>query len=105
MNFYTDANGNQAKYNIDINHAASIQFGQISETHWKFRDQAHANKVATSGFDAIILNEEDKQFVRENIMGAINAQITNRKIMKQYIRSLKMICVHDYPLKFPNLFT
>ena len=25
--------------------------------------------------------------------------------MKQYIRSLKMICVHDYPEKLPNLFT
>lgn len=24
--------------------------------------------------------------------------------MKQYIRSLKMICVHDYPDKLPNLF-
>lgn len=24
--------------------------------------------------------------------------------MKQYIRSLKMICVHDYPAKYPQLF-
>ena len=25
-------------YPIDINHAASIQFGRLVETHWKFKD-------------------------------------------------------------------
>jgi 2-keto-3-deoxy-L-rhamnonate aldolase RhmA len=74
------------------------------EIHWKFKDAAHAEKVATSGFDFVLIDEADKQCVRENIMGAIFAQVANKPIQKQYIRSLKMICVHDYPDKLPNLF-
>jgi len=76
----------------------------LVEIHWKFRDQEHAKKVAASGFEYILLAEEDKQWVRENIMGAVKEQVQNKPIMKQYIRSLKMICVHDYPAKLPNLF-
>lgn len=57
--------------NIDINHAASIQFGRLVETHWKFKDKEQAERVATSGFDYIILDEQDKQCVRENILDAI----------------------------------
>lgn len=50
----------KTQFTIDINHAASIQFGRLVETHWKFRDKEQAEKVATSGFDYIILDEEDK---------------------------------------------
>ena len=59
--------------------------------------------MATSGFDYIILDEEDKQCVRENIMSAIYQQFSNKLIQKQYIRSLKMICIQDYPDKLPNI--
>jgi len=38
-------------------------------------------------------------------MGAIFEQITNKPITKQYIRSLKMICIKDYPERLPNLFS
>ena len=56
---------------MDINHAASIQFGSLVDLHWKFHSHEQAKKVATSGFEYILLNESDKQFVRENIMQAI----------------------------------
>ena len=70
----------KGQFNIDINHAASIQFGQLVEIHWKFRDAEHAAKVATSGFDYILIDEGDKQCVRENIMGAIQSQVQNKPI-------------------------
>lgn len=54
-----------------MNHAASIQFGQLVEIHWKFKDAEHAAKLATSGFEFILIDEADKICVRENIMGAI----------------------------------
>lgn len=60
----------KGKYQIDINHAASIQFGQLVEVHWKFKDVEHAQRIAGE-IDYIILNEEDKMCVRENILGAI----------------------------------
>ena len=59
------------------------------EIHWKYRDVAHAEKISTSGFDWILLDEGDKQFVRENIMEAIYEQAQSKPIQKQYIRSLK----------------
>lgn len=89
---------------MDVSLAASIQFGRLVEIHWKFKDVEHAKKVSTSGFDYIILTEEDKEVVRNNIMGAIFEQIQNKPITKQFIRSLKMICNHDYPEKLPNIF-
>jgi importin-7 len=75
------------------------------EVHWKFKNREHAERVASSGFEYILIDEADKVQVRDNMMNAIMQQIGNRKIMKQYIRSLKMICVHDYPDKLPNLFS
>jgi 2-keto-3-deoxy-L-rhamnonate aldolase RhmA len=50
------------------------------EIHWKFRDKEHAEKVATSGFDYILLEESDKQNVRENMMEAVLNQIQNKPI-------------------------
>jgi hypothetical protein len=70
----------KGQHTVDINHAASIQFGQLVEVHWKFRDAEHAQKVATSGFDYILIDEGDKQCVRENIMAAIYAMVSNKLI-------------------------
>lgn len=36
-------------------------------------------------------------------MAAIQQQVQNKPIQKQYIRSLKEICLLDYPEKLPNL--
>jgi hypothetical protein len=73
--------GLKGKYKIDLNHAASIQFGQLVEIHWKFRDLEHANNIS-GGIDFIILDEDDKQCVRENLLGAIFQQVQNKPIMK-----------------------
>ena len=43
------------------------------EVHWKFKNKEHAERVATSGFEYVLLDEADKQQVRENIMKAVNA--------------------------------
>lgn len=93
----------KGKFNVDINHAASIQFGQLVEIHWKFKDVEHAQEIS-GGIDFIVIDEGDKQCVRENLLGAMNEQVNNKPIVKQYIRSLKHICIKDYPEKFPILF-
>lgn len=36
-------------------------------------------------------------------MEALLEQVSNKPIIKQYIRSMKMICIQDYPDKLPNL--
>jgi len=41
--------------------------------HWKFKDKAHAERVATTGFEFVLLDEADKEAVRENMMKAVNA--------------------------------
>ena len=61
MNQYVDqATGETRNYDIDVTHAASILFGQRVEVHWKFKDKEHAERVATSGFEYVLLDEADK---------------------------------------------
>ena len=67
---------------VDINHAASIQFGQLVEINLKYKNKEHAEKVATSGFDYVLIEDADKSWVRENIMNAIFEQVQNKKIQK-----------------------
>lgn len=72
------------------------------EIHWKFKDEEHAKNIS-GGIDYIVLDEGDKQCVRDNLLGAMFEQINNKPITKQFIRSLKHICITDYPEKFPIL--
>lgn len=44
--------------------AAAVQLGTLVEYHWKFTSEQHAQKVATKGFNYVILAEEDKHQVR-----------------------------------------
>ena len=36
----------RGKFEIDVNHAASIQFGRLVDIHWKFKDEKHALEVS-----------------------------------------------------------
>lgn len=40
--------------NKDVNYqvalAAAVQLGTLVEHHWKFKDETHAQKIATAGF-------------------------------------------------------
>ena len=36
--------------------------------HWRFRDLAHAQKLAGDGFEGILIDAEDKEFVRQNLL-------------------------------------
>ena len=91
------------QFQIDINHAASIQFGKLVEFHWKWKTKEQADKIITKGYNAILLDPSDKQFVIDNIMEAIHTQVDNRQIQKQFVRSLKGICIHDFPASCPNM--
>lgn len=50
----------------------------------------------------VVLRDQDKQTVRENIVPAIYQQVQNPPILKQYLRALKTICFEDYPKRMPN---
>ncbi|CDW76775.1 UNKNOWN [Stylonychia lemnae] len=85
---------------IDICHAAAVQLGSIIEYHWKFLDPVQAKKVSIEGFDFIILDEGDKQLVRENILKCLY-QTDNKVIVKQYVRCITTIARFDYPSRWP----
>ena len=86
--------------NSEIDLSAAIQLGTIVEYHWKFRDEEHAKKIALPQFEFIILNPQDKAFVRENIMKALYTA-TKKKIIKQYVRCITTMCRFDYPDRWP----
>ena len=55
--------------------AAAVQLGLIVEYHWKFKDPEHAKKITVDGFDFVILDQSDKQTVRDNILGCLYKQV------------------------------
>jgi len=56
---------NKQSQTIDINLSAAVQFGQMVERHWR---NMEGTPPAVMVDDYIIINESDKQVVRENIM-------------------------------------
>mmetsp|Transcript_42364 Transcript_42364/g.55850 ORF Transcript_42364/g.55850 Transcript_42364/m.55850 type:complete len:148 (-) Transcript_42364:2906-3349(-) len=70
--------------------------------HWKFFNVEQADRISTTGFRYVILNEEDKAYVRTNIVSKMFA-CTTRPIQKQYVRCIITICRHDYPEKWPGI--
>ena len=70
--------------------------------HWKFFNVEQADKISTPGFRYVILSEQDKEYVRTNIVGKMFA-CEVRAIQKQYIRCIITICRFDYPEKWPTL--
>jgi hypothetical protein len=45
-----------------------VQLGTIVEYHWKFYDVEQAKKISVKDFEFIILTENDKEYVRQNIL-------------------------------------
>ena len=82
--------------------AAGVQLGQCVDYHWKYFNAEQAEKISTSGFRYIILSEDDKNYVRTNIVSKM-FECENRLIQKQYIRSIITICRYDYPEKWPTI--
>ena len=61
------------KYNIgkkiDICQAAAIQLKNMAEVHWWFWSHEHAKEIlADYDFKYILIEEEEKEFIRENLM-------------------------------------
>ena len=63
-----------SQFQLDINHAAAIQFGTVVKLHWKYSNKRkHPEEELKVGQETgrIILGELDKHFVRDNIMQSI----------------------------------
>lgn len=79
-----------------MNHAAAVQLGTLVEYHWKYQSEEQAKKISVEGFEYIILDLQDKEAVRQNIMNSLF--LTNNKaITKQYVRCITTIARADYP--------
>ena len=87
---------------VDV--AAAVQLGILVETHWKFVSEDQAKNITLAGFQFVILSEEDKQIIRDNIVVKMYHQ-TNRAIIKQYLRAITTIARMDYPSKWQSLLT
>ena len=81
-----------------------MQLGQFVDRHWKFRDEEQAKRITVPGFRFIIIKEEDKNYVRLNIVNKM-FQCDSRLISKQYIRCLIRMCSWDYPDRWPSVLT
>jgi hypothetical protein len=95
-----------SKYNegkkVDVSQAASIQFKNMAEIHWRFKSEAHARDATVSGFRFIIIQQEDKQYVRDNILELI-LQWENETVVRQLNYAVECIARIDFPDKWPQL--
>jgi hypothetical protein len=74
----------------------------MTERHWRYRDPEQAKKISIDGFEWVIIPEEDKQVVRDNILEAM-FKCQETKIIKQYVACITNIARFDHPDKWPNL--
>jgi len=87
-----------------VNSQAAIQLKVMVEYHWKFRNEEHAKKIALEGFDFILISEEEKKYIRGQIVGSID-QCQNRLVKKQLLACLKVMARFDYPELWGELLT
>lgn len=89
---------------VDVNQAAAIQFKNMAEFHWRFRDEAHAKDSCVAGARYIIIQAEDKDYVRNNILELI-LQCKNDTVVRQLNYAVECIVRTDFPEKWPGLAT
>ena len=87
---------------IDITQAAAIQFKNIVEHHWKYKDDEHSQLMKEDGYRVIIIPDESKNFIKENILLTyINAH--SEAVAKQLDFTVRVITKYDFPEKWPDL--
>lgn len=82
--------------------AAAVQLGQCVQYHWKYHSVEQAERISVSGFKYIVLSEQDKEAVRQQIIVKMY-ECQNKAIVKQLIRSVQTIALLDYPDKWGSL--
>mmetsp|Transcript_8250 Transcript_8250/g.9353 ORF Transcript_8250/g.9353 Transcript_8250/m.9353 type:complete len:95 (+) Transcript_8250:92-376(+) len=68
---------------IDVTQAAAIQLKNMAETHWRYKDDAYTQEMAEEGCKVIVITEEDKKYVRDNILQVytnVHSEIVARQI-------------------------
>lgn len=94
------------KYNdnrrIDVTQAAAIQFKNMTEIHWRFKSETHAKGIVVEGFRFIIIQDEDKDYIRSNIMSML-LNVTNSSVRSQLTYAVECIVRIDFPEKWPSL--
>ena len=68
-----------ASIDQNLSLAAGVQLGQCIDYHWKYYSAEQAEKISVSGFQYIILSDNDKTYVRTNIVSKM-FQCQNRLI-------------------------
>ena len=68
---------------IDITQAAAIQFKNIVETHWKYKDDDYAKEMREDGYKVIIIPDETKTYVKDNILTAY-INVHSEAVAKQF---------------------
>ena len=87
---------------VNVAQAAAIQFKNIADIHWKFKSEAHAQDICSSGFRYIILAEEDKNYVKNNILELI-LHCKDEDVNRQLNYAVEWIVRNDFPDKWPLL--
>ena len=87
------------KYSNEVELNAAIQLKNFINSNWKFtNDESYNKKLVFDDDVIIIINEDDKQYIRNNIIDAVIyiIGIENGKILKQLNQCIKKILKFDF---------
>ena len=90
-----------------ISHMASIQLKNYINSFWKYGHDNEMNKeLCFEGDKIIVISDEDKNFIRKNILDCIIhvIELEDVKIMKQLNQCVKKIIKLDYKTIWKNDF-
>jgi importin-7 len=91
-----------ANRNIDITQAAAIQLKNMAESHWRYKDDELSREMKEDGWRVIIIPEEDKQYVRDNILISYS-NVHSEIVARQIDYTIRCITKIDFPDKWPEL--
>ena len=70
----------KANRKVDVSQAASIQLKNVIDNNWRFKDLEHAKKFHDDGMMFILIDEQDKEYIRQNLL-KVMAATSEEKIL------------------------
>ncbi|CAI2372071.1 unnamed protein product [Moneuplotes crassus] len=89
---------------VNVAQAAAIQLKNMAEFYWRFKSVEHAQSVTVPGERYIIIQDEDKDYFRNNIL-ELTLKCDDEAVTRQLNYAVHCIVRLDFPEKWPALAT
>ena len=98
---------NENKFSEEVSHNASVQLKNYINSNWKYGNDPEINKtLCLDNQQIIVISDEDKNFIRNNILEAVIyiVERENIKILRCFNQCVKKILKLDYNSIWKNTY-